>query len=106
MLADPAYRAAMLANHRLPIERPYADIGPELGWSPDELNRFLGAPSDPRRWSRNAAAPHGWLKDVGIGLHLGSVRSGLGNVLHVDLAFSLDRGGNIDSVLIETRKSF
>lgn len=63
-----------------------------------------------RTWGRDrfAAAPAGWLKDVGLGLRLGSVRSGLGNVLHIDLAFPLDRSSDIDSVqlLIETRKSF
>ena len=63
-----------------------------------------------RTWGRDAfaAAPAGWLKDVGLGLRLGSARSGLGNVLHIDLAFPLDRGSDIDSLqlLIETRKSF
>jgi hypothetical protein len=50
----------------------------------------------------------GWLKDVGFGLRLGRARSGLGNVVHIDLAFPLDGGKDIDSMqlLIETRKSF
>jgi hemolysin activation/secretion protein len=63
-----------------------------------------------RTWGRDefAPAPAGWLKDVGIGLRLGSARSGLGNVLHIDLAFPLDGDSDIDSMqlLIETRKSF
>lgn len=63
-----------------------------------------------RSWGHDdyAAAPSGWLKDVGVGLRLGSVRSGLGNVLHIDLAMPLDRANGIDAVqlLIETRKSF
>jgi hemolysin activation/secretion protein len=63
-----------------------------------------------RSWGQDeyAAAPSGWLKDVGVGLRLGSARSGLGNVLHIDLAMPLDRGNDIDSLqlLIETRKSF
>jgi outer membrane protein assembly factor BamA len=63
-----------------------------------------------RAWGQDpyATAPAGWLKDVGIGLRLGSARSGLGNVLHIDLAFPLDRSSDIDSMqlLIETRKSF
>jgi Omp85 superfamily domain len=64
-----------------------------------------------RTWGHDdfAAPPAGWLKDVGVGLRLGSARSGLGNVLHVDLAFPLDRASNdIDTVqlLIETRRSF
>jgi len=63
-----------------------------------------------RSWGHDdyAAAPEGWLKDVGIGLRLGSARSGLGNVLHIDLAMPLDRSHGIDAVqlLVETRKSF
>lgn len=63
-----------------------------------------------RSWGRDdyAAAPEGWVKDVGIGLRLGSARSGLGNVLHIDLAMPLDRSNGIDAVqlLVETRKSF
>lgn len=50
----------------------------------------------------------GWLRDVGVGLRLGSARSGLGNVLHIDIALPIDGGNDIDSVqfLIETRRSF
>lgn len=63
-----------------------------------------------RTWGRDpfAVAPSGWLPDVGFGLRLGSARSGLGNVLHIDLAFPLSGGNDIDSMqlLIETRKSF
>lgn len=63
-----------------------------------------------RTWGRDefATAPAGWLTDVGLGLRLGSARSGLGNVLHIDLAFPLNRTSDIDSVqlLIETRRSF
>lgn len=63
-----------------------------------------------RTWGHDdfAASPAGWLTDVGIGLRLGGSRSGMGNVLHVDLAFPLNGGHDIDSMqfLIETRKSF
>jgi len=63
-----------------------------------------------RTWGRDTAAPEslGWLRDVGFGLRLGNARSGLGNVLHIDLAFPLDGRSDIDSmqVLIETRRSF
>ncbi len=50
----------------------------------------------------------GLLRDVGIGLRLGSSRSSFGNVLHVDLAFPLDGGDDIDSVqlLVQTKGSF
>lgn len=63
-----------------------------------------------RTWGRDdfAAPTAGWLKDVGLGLRLGSARSGLGNVLHIDLAFPLDRTSDIDSMqlIIESRRSF
>jgi hypothetical protein len=63
-----------------------------------------------RTWGRDAVAQpsQGWLKDVGVGLRLGSVRSGLGNVLHVDVAYPLDARADVDGVqlLIETRRSF
>ena len=50
----------------------------------------------------------GLLRDVGIGLRLGSSRSSFGNVLHIDLAFPLDGGDDIDSVqlLVTTKGSF
>jgi outer membrane protein assembly factor BamA len=50
----------------------------------------------------------GLLRDVGIGLRLGSSRSSFGNVLHVDVAFPLDGDDDIDSVqlLVQTKGSF
>jgi hypothetical protein len=50
----------------------------------------------------------GVLKDVGIGLRLGNSRSGLGNIIHIDLAFPLDGGSSIDDVqfLVETKERF
>lgn len=63
-----------------------------------------------RSWGRDPYAGEslGWLEDVGLGLRLGSVRSGLGNVLHIDLAFPLERGRDIDGMqfIVETRRSF
>jgi hypothetical protein len=63
-----------------------------------------------RTWGRDFTGqePLGWLGDAGIGLRLGNARSGLGNVLHIDLAVPLVRQPDIDSVqlLIETRGSF
>lgn len=54
------------------------------------------------------APPRGLLRDIGFGLRLGNGRSALGNVVHVDLAFPLDRDASIDNVqfLVETRRSF
>lgn len=63
-----------------------------------------------RMWGRDrfAAVPEGWLTDVGVGLRLGSVRSGLGNILHIDVAVPLERSDGIDALqlTIETERSF
>jgi len=50
----------------------------------------------------------GLLKDAGFGLRIGNSRSGLGNVIHVDLAFPFDGDSNIKRVqfLIQTEQSF
>lgn len=61
-------------------------------------------------WGKSplAAPPLGWLPDVGFGLRLGNARSGLGNVLHADLAFPIGAPSDISSVqfLLEVRASF
>jgi hypothetical protein len=51
---------------------------------------------------------YGLLKDVGFGLRLGSTRSALGNVLHLDVAFPLDGPKSVDQVqfLVQTKRSF
>jgi hemolysin activation/secretion protein len=63
-----------------------------------------------RTWGRDVtgATSLGMLKDVGLGLRLGSSRSAFGNVVHIDLAFPLDGDKNIDSVqlIIETSQRF
>jgi len=63
-----------------------------------------------RTWpGASAQAPNlGWLRDVGVGLRLSSSRSGLGNVVHLDLAFPLDGDGSIKSMqwLVRTKGSF
>jgi hypothetical protein len=48
------------------------------------------------------------LADVGFGLRLGNSRSGLGNVLHLDVAFPLNADKSIKNVqfLVETKRSF
>jgi hypothetical protein len=50
----------------------------------------------------------GLLKDVGFGLRLGTTRSALGNVIHVDIAFPLDGESSIDRVqlVIQTKLSY
>jgi hypothetical protein len=63
-----------------------------------------------RTWGRSSvpAPSFGWLADVGVGLRLGMSRSGLGNVLHIDLAFPLNGEESIDSMQfqVETKRSF
>ncbi len=51
----------------------------------------------------------GMLKDAGFGLRVGNARTGLGNVIHVDLAFPFDAGPtNIRRVqfLVQTEQEF
>lgn len=63
-----------------------------------------------RTWGPNIAGTEslGWLKDVGLGLRLGNARSGFGSVIHLDVAFALDGGDDIDEVqfIVDTKKSF
>jgi hypothetical protein len=63
-----------------------------------------------RTWGTDVTGAEslGLLRDVGIGLRLGSSRSSFGNVVHIDLAFPLDGDEDIDSVqlLVTTRASF
>ncbi len=50
----------------------------------------------------------GVLRNVGVGLRLGMTRSGLGNVIHLDMAIPLDGDPSIDPVqfLVSTKQSF
>ena len=68
----------------------FFDVGRTWGESP------LSDPSDT------------WLSDVGFGLRIGSTRSGLGRMIHFDVAFPLSGQENIDDIqfLISTHKSF
>lgn len=63
-----------------------------------------------RTWGVNpyGTPAKGLLKDVGFGLRLGNSRSALGNVLHVDVAFPLDRSTSIRNVqfVVQTERSF
>jgi len=63
-----------------------------------------------RTWGENSVGgPNlGLLTDIGIGLRIGNNRSGIGRMIHIDLAFPLNGEKDIDSVqlLIESKKSF
>ena len=68
----------------------FYDMGSSFGRDP------LGTPSQ------------GLLRDVGFGLRLGTARSALGNVLHIDVAYPLDGDSSVKKIqfLVETKKSF
>src|SRR5881398_665047 len=55
-----------------------------------------------------AAPGLGLLKDAGFGLRFGNARSGLGNVVHVDLAFPFNGDSSIKRVhfLVQTEQHF
>jgi outer membrane protein assembly factor BamA len=63
-----------------------------------------------RTWpGADGRAPnYGLLKDAGFGLRLSNSRTGLGNVLHLDLAFPLDGDRSIQRVqwLVRTKATF
>ena len=81
-------------------------------WYPFRLFRVGGAAffDAGRTWGRGEVntPSQGVLKDIGIGLRLGSTRSGLGNIIHIDLAFPLDGDSSIDDMqfLVETKARF
>jgi outer membrane protein assembly factor BamA len=77
-------------------ERVYTD------WYPFRLIRVGGAVfyDGGRAWggSNPNTANSGWLSDVGFGLRFLTDRSSVGNVLHIDVAFPLNREPGIDAV--------
>jgi hemolysin activation/secretion protein len=87
-------------------ERYYTD------WYPFRLFHVAGAAffDMGRTWGTDVtgATSDGLLKDIGVGLRLGSSRSAFGNVVHIDLAFPLDGGNDVDSVqlVVETKARF
>lgn len=81
-------------------------------WYPFKLFRVGGAifADAGRTFGRNPFGPEtgGWLTDVGLGLRLGSTRSGSGKMVHFDIAFPLNGDSSIDNAqfLLETRQGF
>lgn len=63
-----------------------------------------------KTWGENPVGgpPLGLLRDVGVGLRLGSNRTGEGGVLHIDFAFPLDGEDTIDGfqILVDARSTF
>jgi outer membrane protein assembly factor BamA len=81
-------------------------------WYPFRLARFGAAVFGDvgRTWGSGAVgnSDPGTLGDIGCGLRFGNTRSGLGNVLHIDLAFPLKGDRNINKLqfLIQTKASY
>lgn len=92
---------------RLTVERRYY-----TDWHPFDLLRVGGVAffDVGRSWysDRDNGPNGGWLKDVGVGLRIASDRFETGKILHVDLAFPLDGGSDIDEVqlLVRGRTTF
>ena len=62
-------------------------------------------------WNQDVAGSPsnlGLLKDIGVGLRLGSSRSSRGSMVHLDVAFPLDGDGTIRSLqwLITSKDTF
>ena len=81
-------------------------------WYPFRLVRVGGAvfADVGRTWGTGIVGDSdpGLLRDVGVGLRLGNTRSGLGNVLHIDVAVPLKLFPGISRVqfLVQTLQSF
>lgn len=81
-------------------------------WYPFRLFRVGGAAfmDVGRVWGTAPLAQPGLrlLRDVGFGLRVGNARSGLANIIHVDLAFPLDGDASIHRVqfLVVTKSTF
>jgi outer membrane protein assembly factor BamA len=81
-------------------------------WYPFRLARVGGAVFGDvgRTWGAAVIgnSDPGLLRDVGFGLRLGNTRTGLGNVLHIDLAFPLNAIPGIKRVqfIVQTLQSF
>jgi hypothetical protein len=81
-------------------------------WYPFRLVRVGGAVffDAGRTWGTNPVDEQnfGWLKNIGVGLRLGSTRGLSSKTIHLDLAFPLDGDNSIDDVqvLLEAKQTF
>ncbi|HEX9207375.1 MAG TPA: hypothetical protein VF851_04005 [Steroidobacteraceae bacterium] len=103
----PLRYQAGTASALLTLEQRYY-----TNWYPWRLFHVAGAVffDMGRTWGTDVtgATSDGLLKDIGLGLRLGSSRAAFGNVVHINLAFPLDGGNDIDSVqfIVETKDRF
>ena len=81
-------------------------------WYPFRLARFGAAVFGDvgRTWGNGTVgnSDPGTLSDLGFGMRFGNTRSGLGNVLHIDLAFPLSGDRNISKMqfIVQTKASY
>ncbi len=81
-------------------------------WYPFRLIRVGGAVffDVGRTWGVNplGGGSLGWLRDIGLGLRFATTRSGVGKIVHLDIAFPLDGDQSIDNVqiLLGSKRSF
>jgi outer membrane protein assembly factor BamA len=81
-------------------------------WYPFRLARFGAAifADVGRTWGSGVVgnSDPGTLSDIGGGLRFGNTRSGLGNVLHIDFAYPVNKGPGIRKlqVIVGTKESF
>ena len=81
-------------------------------WYPFRLFRVGGAIffDAGRTWASAGQGSEqlGWLKDVGVGLRIANTRLGSANMFHIDVAFPLDGGDDIDSmqILVRAKRRF
>jgi outer membrane protein assembly factor BamA len=81
-------------------------------WYPFRLARFGAAifADVGRTWGSGVVgnSDPGTLSDIGGGLRFGNTRSGLGNVLHIDFAYPVNKGPGIRQlqVIVGTKESF
>ena len=116
-IAIPSYSIYVLKSHRTEAKSALLDLASLeeryfSDWYPLRLLRVGAAVfvDVGRTWgSAPLAEPNlGILRDLGFGLRFGNSRSGLGNIIHVDLAFPLDGDPSIKRVqfLVTTRQTF
>ena len=81
-------------------------------WYPFRIARIGGAifMDIGKTWRHEqfASSQMGWLKSIGFGLRIANSRSEIGRVLHIDVAYPLDGGSDLDKLQlsIDAKKGF
>ena len=115
MRRQPALLAVLTLIVSIPVRAQSTDPLPALPDSRADPAAGAGEMAPMRTGDKSVQAtppptqpPANVLKDVGFGLRLGNMRSALGNVVHIDVAFPLDADPSISKVqfIIQAEKSF